>query len=307
MFILLQNLLIFAFLFSAFLTFVFLYVMFFRRNVLARKDIFRLISTTAAVIMLFALSALIIVVYSSYLLTVKYGAAILILTFVILVAFTWFISYLHGVEKTSMQVLQAIVGVIEAGDPNLEGHSLHVQRLTMLMYDYLPLRYRLSLNPYNLEYAALLFDVGKLGVPRSIIQKIGKLEQSEWEFMRRHPGIGVKILKPIPSFVEILNWIKYHHERVDGTGYYHLEGNEIPLASRVIAIADTYSAITMERSYKATLSYEEAVSELKLASGTQLDPELVEVFCSIPLHKVDSCMKEVIKIMKCYDEENFRN
>jgi len=231
---------------------------------------------------------------------------LLITTVVFLILTRCFIIYIEGIESVSMDVVKAIVGVLEAGDPNLDGHSLHVQRLSMLLYEFLPQNYKLLINPYNLKCASLLLDIGKLGVPRSIINKSGKLRKEEWDLMRRHPEIGVKILKQIPSFSEILPWIKYHHERVDGSGYYHLASSEIPIESRIIAIADTYSALTMNRSYKASLPYEDAIAELKLCAGSQLDRELVEIFCSIPIRRIESCMTEVLETMKCYEEENFR-
>ncbi|MBO6215868.1 MAG: HD domain-containing protein, partial [Lachnospiraceae bacterium] len=114
-----------------------------------------------------------------------------------------------------------------------------------------------------------------------------------WQLIKMHPQIAVNILKPIKNFDEVANWIKYHHERMDGNGYNGLKGEDIPLASRIIALADTYSAITMTRPYRPTLNYEDALSELRLVTGSQLDPFLVEIFCSIPRNKVLSCMEDV--------------
>ncbi len=210
------------------------------------------------------------------------------------------------VKERTQKLVKALIGVIEAGDENLDGHSLYVMELSMLIYENLPFRRKCSLNLDSLQYAALLFDVGKLGVPRNIIDKKGKLEPSEWEFIRRHPEIGAMILQEIPSFGEVSTWIKYHHERVDGTGYYKLKGREIPLASRIIAVADTYSALTMNRNYKFSRSYQEAVLELKLAAGTQLDSHIVDLFCSIPEYKIESCLEDVRKTMQRYLKENFR-
>ncbi|MCR5775427.1 MAG: HD domain-containing protein [Lachnospiraceae bacterium] len=209
-------------------------------------------------------------------------------------------------RKRSVEIIEMLIGVIEAGDSNLDGHSLHVHNLTMLIYDYLPFRYRRKLNPTDLEYASLLLDIGKLGVSRRILNKSGKLVDDEWALMKRHPEIGVKILGSVDYFDRISDWILYHHERVDGSGYYKLKGDQIPLASRVMAVADTYSAITMERSYKPSHSYEEAVSELRLVSGTQLDEELVEIFCNIPINRIASCMEDVKKRMQRFTEERFR-
>jgi len=306
MYILIQNLLAIAFLGNIAIILSFVISLYIRRDILIKNNFPRLLTSIFLILFLLAVCVFQLFCFNSEELTVKFGIFLLILEIFISLAFFWFFSYLHGIESNSLEILKAVVGVIEAGDPNLDGHSLHVQKLTMLMYNYLPWRYRLMINPYNLKYASLLLDVGKLGVPRRIVAKAGKLEREEWEMMRRHPVIGLKILSPVASCAPILLWIKYHHERMDGGGYYHLEGKEIPLASRIIAIADTYSAITMERSYRASFSYEEAISAIKLVAGSQLDPELVKIFCSIPLRKIEACLSEVQKEMARYDEENFR-
>ncbi|MBQ3670824.1 MAG: HD domain-containing protein [Treponema sp.] len=213
---------------------------------------------------------------------------------------------MRGISALSMRILERLVGVIEAGDENLDGHSLHVQNLTMLIYDHLPFSARLRLNPTNLEYASLLLDIGKLGIPRSIIHKAGKLSKDERELIQKHPEICMEIFSSIDSLKTITLWIKYHHERVDGSGYYHLTGKEIPLASRILAVADTYSAITMDRSYRPSLPYENAISELHLVAGKQLDEELVNLFCSIPKSKIEACMNDVRDRMKKYQSGTFR-
>ena len=122
------------------------------------------------------------------------------------------------------------------------------------------------------------------------------LTQEEWEIMQQHPKIGVEILEPLRSFSHIKPWILYHHERMDGRGYYGLKGTQIPLASRIIAVADTYSAVTMRRSYKAPRSHEEAIAILRNAAGDQLDPVLVEYFCAIPESELSRCAPEMIEL-----------
>ena len=218
----------------------------------------------------------------------------------------WAAIQMNGMHRRSMEILETLVGVIEAGDENLDGHSLHVQNLSMLIYEYLPFYEKRSINPTNLEYASLFLDIGKLGIPRSIIDKKGKLTPREKQLIQRHPEICVEIFQRIPAFTRITYWVKYHHERVDGTGYYHMKGDDIPLASRILAVADTYSAITMDRSYRPSLTYENAISELRLVAGSQLDPKLVEVFCSIPKMKVANCMVDVRNRMKKYQSGDFK-
>ena len=249
-----------------------------------------------------------------YLITMFTGATDIcegIVLFLTALAFTillnWCFSAINGVKGRTREISEALIGVIEAGDTNLDGHSIHVMDLTMLIYDYLPFEYQSQLKPENLRYAALLLDLGKLGIPSRILNKPGKLEDEEWDLMRRHPEIGVKVLKSVKSFDSIGDWIMYHHERVDGGGYYHLKGSEIPLAARIIAVADTYSAIVMVRSYKPSRSYDDALAALKIAAGTQLDKELVDIFCEIPREKVEKCTKQVKEKMEAFLNEDFRD
>lgn len=218
----------------------------------------------------------------------------------------WAAYLTNSVKTRTLEISEALVGILDAGDSNLDGHSLHVCNLTMLLYDYLPLRYKTQINEENLRYASLFHDLGKLGIPGKILNKPGKLEGEEWISMKRHPEIGVMILKPIRSFDAVSDWILYHHERIDGGGYHHLKGEEIPLAARMIAVADTYSAVFMARSYKARRTHEDATSVLKLAAGTQLDQELVDIFCAIPSERIEACAADVRERMRSYLTADFR-
>lgn len=197
-------------------------------------------------------------------------------------------------KERSIDVAEVLVGVIDARDPYLNGHSRHVQELTMVFYRHLPKHLKNELNAVSLEYAALLHDVGKLGVPEAILNKPAKLDPEEWEVVVKHPAVGVNILKPLHSFDNIKSWILYHHERIDGKGYYKLSGDRIPLAARLISITDTYSAITMRRSYKEALTHEEAIRIMKEVSGTQLDAELLDIFLSIPKAELERCIPEKV-------------
>lgn len=192
-------------------------------------------------------------------------------------------------KSRSIEVVEVLIGVIEARDPNLNGHSRFVQGLTMLLYDEMPSQMKKGLNRMSLEYAALMHDVGKLGVPEHILNKPSKLDVAEWEVMHTHPQIGVRLLKPLKSFASIKEWVRFHHERIDGTGYYNVKGDDIPLAAKMIALTDTYSAITMRRSYKPPRTHEEAIQIIKECAGTQLDSALVEIFCNIPKEKLIAC------------------
>ncbi|MBR1569052.1 MAG: HD domain-containing protein [Lachnospiraceae bacterium] len=211
------------------------------------------------------------------------------------IVLTLMFNLLETAKERSIDIAEVLVGVIDARDPNLNGHSRHVQNLTMLFYKYLPNSIRNDINPVSLEYAALMHDVGKLGVPESILNKPDRLTEEEWEVMHSHPRVGVQILKPLHTFENISDWILYHHERIDGKGYYQIPGDQIPMAARIIAIADTYSAITMRRSYKEPRTHEDAVRILKEVAGTQLDADLVEYFLKIPKEELEICIPEQVK------------
>ena len=212
----------------------------------------------------------------------------------IFVSLALFLMYylVDTLKDRSLEVAETLIGVIEARDPNLNGHSRNVQLLSTCLYKHLPANLKENINFVNFEYAALLHDVGKLGVPESILNKPGKLDPEEWEVMRLHPMIAMDLLKSLPSFDEIKDWILYHHERIDGNGYYGIPGDEIPMAARIIAVCDTYSAVTMRRSYKDERTHEEAMDIIRKASGTQLDPAITQVFMNIPQTELEACMPE---------------
>ena len=211
------------------------------------------------------------------------------------IVLTLMFRLLDTAKARSIDIAEVLVGVIDARDPNLNGHSRHVQELTMLFYTYLPNSIKNEINPVSLEYAALMHDVGKLGVPESILNKPAKLTEEEWSIMRQHPKKGVQILTPLKTFSSVSDWILYPHERIDGKGYYGVPGDQIPLAAKIIAIADTYSAITMRRSYKEPRSHAEAAEILREVAGKQLDAELVNLFLTIPEAELAACIPEEVK------------
>ena len=202
---------------------------------------------------------------------------------------------LQTAKERSIDIAEVLVSVIDARDPNLNGHSRHVQEITMLFYRYLPNSLKKEINPVSLEYASLLHDVGKLGVPEAILNKPGKLTDEEWKIMYSHPETGIKILKPLKTFSRISDWILYHHERIDGKGYYKIPDEKIPLAARIIAIADTYSAITMRRSYKELRTHADAMRIIQEVAGKQLDADLVKIFMTIPEEELKKCIPEQVK------------
>ena len=211
------------------------------------------------------------------------------------IVLTLMFHLVQTVKDNSLEMTQTLIGMIESRDTNLNGHSRYVQNLTMLFYKYLPEEMKKEMNPLSLEYAALMHDVGKLGIPESVLHKPGKLNDEEWAQMKQHPKMGVKFMEPLRSFRHIMPWILYHHERIDGKGYYGVPGDEIPLAARIIAICDTYSAITMKRSYKEAMPHDIAMSIVNNVAGLQLDMHLVQIFNKIPKEELQKCVPDELK------------
>ena len=199
-------------------------------------------------------------------------------------------------KERSLEIAEVLISVIDSRGPGLKGHSLHVKNLMTLFFKHLPRRLKADFNLVSLEYAALLHDVGKLGMPKEILDKEGHLSEEEEALLKTHPQLGVRLLRPIKSFDFIEDWILYHHERVDGQGYYFLKADSIPLPSKMIAIIDTYSAITMGRVYSEPQSHEEAMEIIKQGANTKFDEELVEIFCSIPKEEIEACSPKIQKL-----------
>ncbi|MGH2734452.1 MAG: HD-GYP domain-containing protein, partial [Actinomycetota bacterium] len=130
----------------------------------------------------------------------------------------------------------------------------------------------------------MLHDVGKIGVPDSILQKPGPLTSNEWVIMRSHPELGVKIVEPIGFSSTTTDIILRHHERWDGLGYPNgLRGLEIPLAARAFAIVDAYDAMTSNRPYRDAMTEDEAIAVIESERGRAFDPDIVDVFMSLHL------------------------
>ena len=154
---------------------------------------------------------------------------------------------------------------------------------------------RLGLNEERrkvLQWSSILHDSGKIGLPESILNKPWRLEDEEYQIIKNHPMTGHTILEPLEQLATSLPGMLHHHERYDGGGYPKgLKGKEIPLDARIIAVADTFDAITSDRAYRPAKSPEEALKILEEVAGTQLDPDLVEVFKEVYIHDL-SCDHE---------------
>lgn len=172
--------------------------------------------------------------------------------------------------------IRALVAAVEAKDTYTYGHSARVTRYSLMIGK------ELDINPVDLrrlEYLALLHDVGKIGIDEKILRKAGRLDEQEWAVIRNHSAIGGGIIKPIKFLPKGERIIRHHHERFNGTGYPDgLSGESIPLFSRIIAVADSFDAMTTLRPYRQTLKTSEAIDELRRCAGEQFDPRLVDVF-----------------------------
>jgi HD-GYP domain-containing protein (c-di-GMP phosphodiesterase class II) len=196
--------------------------------------------------------------------------------------------------RNSLRTAEYLISIMEMRDPNLNGHSLHIEKLSLLLYDAIPMRMKLKVRRDDVAYAALFHDLGQVGVSDTI-SKAGKLTSDERKAIRRHPEVSVEILQQIGGYNGILKDIRYHHERMDGRGYYGIKTENVPLIAKILAIADAFSAVTVLKSYKPSRTYEDGISALRLGAGKQFDAELVEIFSMIPRHKVLACADEVRK------------
>ncbi|ULQ59285.1 HD domain-containing protein [Brucepastera parasyntrophica] len=187
----------------------------------------------------------------------------------------------ESMQAKTLEVTHAFVNSIEIKDQYTQGHSRHVYHIVKNFYEALPLSLRRKINAPKLFDAALLHDIGKIGIADEILNKKGKLDDTEWEIMKTHPKMGRKMLNET-CFQEIGEWVLYHHERIDGNGYYGLRGEDIPVESKIIAIADTFSALSTDRNYRPKTDYSHAIEIIRSVAGSQLDAGLVDIFCTVP-------------------------
>ncbi len=180
------------------------------------------------------------------------------------------------VQRGTLSIIYALAATVDAKDHYTYGHSKKVSEYAVAIAETLGLpQDRIA----TIRAGALLHDIGKIGVPDSILNKQGPLTEVEWEPIKEHPQLGVEIIRHVIELTDCLPVILHHHERYDGTGYPSgLQGNNIPLEARILAIADAYDAITSLRPYRQRLSPQEALAELGHCAGTQFDPELIDTF-----------------------------
>lgn len=182
-------------------------------------------------------------------------------------------------ERSHFESMKALAQAIEAKDLYTRGHCDRMVEYALAIAD------RLGLSPEekkHLGYGAALHDIGKIGIHELILNKSGKLTDKEYETMKAHPMLGAEIIKGVDFLSSVVPMIYYHQERYDGKGYPEgLSGEQIPIGARIIAILDTFDAMTSDRPYRKALPMEVAFAELRRCTGTQFDPNIVETLIKI--------------------------
>ena len=185
-------------------------------------------------------------------------------------------------ERMSMQIVKTLSGAIDAKDTYTNGHSTRVAEYSREIAKHAGFSERQQDDIYMM---GLLHDVGKIGIPESIINKPARLTDEEYHVIQNHPAMGARILSNITEFPKLATGARWHHERYDGKGYPDgIAGEEIPVEARIIAIADAYDAMSSRRSYRDVLTQDYVRDELVKGKGTQFDP----VFTDIMLAMIDA-------------------
>jgi diguanylate cyclase (GGDEF)-like protein/putative nucleotidyltransferase with HDIG domain len=204
----------------------------------------------------------------------------------------------NQIQRMTLQTIETIANTLDAKDEYTQGHSRRVSEYAVHIAREMNMDEK---EVENIKYIALLHDIGKIGVPDYVLNKPGKLTDSEYELMKQHTVTGGEILKDINLFKDLDVGAKYHHERYDGKGYPNgLKGEEIPLIARIICMADSYDAMTSNRVYRKHLSKEVVMSEIERCRGTQFDPDVADAFLRYLSKSEDSDSIAV----KYSDEEN---
>jgi diguanylate cyclase (GGDEF)-like protein len=182
-------------------------------------------------------------------------------------------------KRLFVEAIGGLICALEARDPHTANHSAKVRKYAMLIAGHMKLPER------QIEHcgrAAMLHDIGKIGLPDTILLKEGALTPAEWEIVRRHPVMSVKIMEGMEFLDQEIPSVRYHHERYDGAGYPEgLCGSAIPVGARILAVADAFDAMTSSRVYRGGMPVDKALAELNRGSGTQFDPAIVHAFLEV--------------------------
>jgi putative two-component system response regulator len=183
------------------------------------------------------------------------------------------------IRASFFNAITALAYALEAKDVYTSGHSQRVTEISVAIAKHLGLDKE---NIEKIRLAGLVHDIGKIGVREAVLNKPGSLSDEEFEHVRLHSVTGERILQPIVDDGEILKAVRHHHERYDGTGYPDgLKGEQIPQLARIIAVADTFDAMTSERPYRKALTKDVACAEVERCRGTQFDPEAADAFLEV--------------------------
>lgn len=186
---------------------------------------------------------------------------------------------LSQLEEVSLGTIRALADALDAKCDYTSGHSLRVSQYALLIGKTIGLT---NEELRDLELGAVLHDIGKIGVPESILWKPAKLTPEETEIMSEHPVKSAQIIGDLPSLQKAKRFVLHHHEFMDGSGYpSKLAGEEIPLGARILLVADAYDAMTSDRPYRKAIGHERAMAELKKCAGRQFDPKLVEALVGV--------------------------
>jgi HD-GYP domain-containing protein (c-di-GMP phosphodiesterase class II) len=193
-------------------------------------------------------------------------------------------------RRAFVGTVRALSGAIDAKDRYTRGHS---DRVAMLS-EQLAISSGYSVeDAKRVRLCGILHDVGKIGVPEAVLCKNGRLTDEEFELIKLHPGLGADMLKDLPSLQDIIPGVMHHHERWDGRGYPHgLAGENIPELGRILALADTFDAMSSNRAYRAAMPREKVLAEIERCSGSQFEPRLAELFLKLDFAAYDEAVRD---------------
>jgi len=233
--------------------------------------------------------------FNHYALRIGFGMYLLIVPFGLFVLTTYKIYSVNLAESSrrlselsqlQMSIIETLALAIDAKDHSTHGHARRVQVYAVAIAKSMGIANREDLE--GLSTAALLHDIGKLAIPEYIISKPGKLTDSEFAKMKSHVEIGANILEPIHFPYPVVPIIRYHHERVNGSGYpFGLKGDQIPLGSKILAVADTFDALTAQRTYRSPLTVPDAIALIRSEANVCFDPEVVDAFLRVAEEAAD--------------------
>ncbi|MBS3907303.1 MAG: response regulator [Syntrophaceae bacterium] len=187
-------------------------------------------------------------------------------------------------KKAHLDSVKVLAEAIDAKDPYTRGHSDRVKRMSLAIAKKMGFsEERLE----NLEYGALLHDIGKIGIKDEVLQKQAPLSSEEYQYIQEHPLIGVKIVEGVEFFKDKIPMIRHHHEHYDGSGYPDgLAGEAIPIEARIISLPDAFDAMTSSRPHRGVMSLQDVLAELEKFKGRQFDPKALEIFVREKIYKL---------------------